>query len=197
VTISRIFAAGCPSGSARPSTERAVRSDRAGATGQQVSSPRPTYGPFRRRRDHQGLAASPGPVPLPEATNRGTMTPIVSRRRSWTGSLVRRPAVDCRGRCRRRHPEPAALITQLVDQGIGEQLRWVADYALTRPNSGRVTGFEPAASSSRTPRSSRMKPCLCWPTRIWMEPSVLVLAVVAVLRCCVRHSHPYPWPATG
>jgi hypothetical protein len=47
-----------------------------------------------------------------------------------------------------------------------------------------VRGFEPATSSSRTPRSSRRKPCLRWPARIWMKPNVLDRAVVAVLRCC-------------
>ena len=46
-----------------------------------------------------------------------------------------------------------------------------------------VTGFEPATSSSRTPRSSRMKPCLRWPARIWMKPNVLDGAPVAVLHC--------------
>jgi hypothetical protein len=54
----------------------------------------------------------------------------------------------------------------------------------SKTNMVGVTGFEPATSSSRTPRSSRLLPCLRWPGRIWMKPNALDSAVVAVLCCC-------------
>ena len=47
-----------------------------------------------------------------------------------------------------------------------------------------MTGFEPATSSSRTPRRSRLYRYLRWPGRIWMKLHLLDSAVVAVLRCC-------------
>jgi hypothetical protein len=46
------------------------------------------------------------------------------------------------------------------------------------------SGLEPATSSSRTPRSSRLYRCLHWPGLIWMKPNALDSGVVAVLCCC-------------
>ena len=104
---------------------------------------------------------------------------VLVERGTWSFPILRTPTLKSPHPPHRRVPHCPTTGTKSP-----KNLRHEKAEGSNSINLVGVTGFEPATSSSRTPRSSRRKPCLRWPARIWMKPNVLDRAVVAVLRCC-------------